>query len=79
MGFAEMMSIKLGELMDQPRHVRVQALRNNLPIEESDDAEAFRAPPGWSHGLGARRERAGPRHSPSTSSPPQAAATRSYR
>ena len=26
-GFAEMMSIKLGELIDQPRHVRVQAFR----------------------------------------------------
>ena len=25
LGFAEMMSIKLGELIDQPRHVRVQA------------------------------------------------------
>ena len=27
LGFAEMMTIKLGEMMDQPRHVRVQALQ----------------------------------------------------
>ena len=27
MGFAEMMSIKLGELVDQPRNQRVQALK----------------------------------------------------
>ena len=33
-GFAEMMSIKLGELMDQPRHVRVQALQTELAKKE---------------------------------------------
>ena len=27
LGFAEMMTIKMGELLDQPRHVRVQAFR----------------------------------------------------
>ena len=27
LGFAEMMTIKLGEMMDQPRHVRVAALQ----------------------------------------------------
>ena len=29
-----MMSIKLGELMDQPRHVRVQALQTELAKKE---------------------------------------------
>ena len=28
LGFAEMMTIKLGEMMDQPRHVRMAALAN---------------------------------------------------
>ena len=28
LGFCEMMTIKLGEMMDQPRHVRIQALQS---------------------------------------------------
>ena len=42
-GFAEMMSIKLGELMDQPRHVRVQALQTELAKKE--EAEKARDSP----------------------------------
>ena len=40
-GFCEMMSIKLGELMDQPRHVRVQALANE--VARKAEAEKERA------------------------------------
>ena len=32
LGFAEMMTIKMGELIDQPRHLRVQALEAGAQI-----------------------------------------------
>jgi len=45
-GFAEMMTIKLGELLDQPRHVRVQAyeaqMRKKEELEKERRAQAVR-------------------------------------
>ena len=37
LGFAEMMTIKLGEMMDQPRHVRVQALQAERKKKEEQE------------------------------------------
>ena len=37
LGFAEMMTIKLGEMMDQPRHVRVQALQAEKKKKEEQE------------------------------------------
>ena len=39
LGFAEMMSIKLGELVDQPRHVRIQALQAEQQRKKQAEAE----------------------------------------
>ena len=37
LGFAEMMTIKLGEMMDQPRHVRIAAIANEKRRKEEQE------------------------------------------
>ena len=37
LGFAEMMTIKLGEMMDQPRHVRIAAIANEKKRREEQE------------------------------------------
>eukprot|EP00962_Isochrysis_galbana_P038636 scaffold13728_cov90-Isochrysis_galbana.AAC.3 len=42
-GFAEMMTIKLGELMDQPRHVRIQAFQSQQRKREEQAEERIKS------------------------------------